>query len=96
MGDYRLSRAAARDISEIAKYTIEAFGLDQARRYRDSLKETFALLARHPRFGRDIEHIKPSYRRHQHGKHVIYYRRVSAGVVIMRVLHERQNPLRHL
>ena len=67
-----------------------------SRRYRNSLMETFELLARHPRLGRGIDHIKPSYRRHQHGSHVIYYRRAPEGIEIMRILHERQDPLRYL
>jgi plasmid stabilization system protein ParE len=35
MADYRLSKHAEKDLGDIAAYTIQNFGLKQARRYRD-------------------------------------------------------------
>ena len=37
MGDYRLTFRAESDLAQIADYTIEKFGIEQARRYRDVL-----------------------------------------------------------
>jgi len=45
VNNYRLSRLAAADLEEIAEYTIERFGINQARRYRDGLKTCFDQLA---------------------------------------------------
>ena len=41
MNNYRLSRLAVADLEEIAEYTIERFGIEQARLYRDGLKNLF-------------------------------------------------------
>ena len=45
MPRYRLSRRAAADVDEIADFTIEQFGIEQARRYRDMLETCFQTLA---------------------------------------------------
>ena len=50
MNNYRLSRLAADDLEEIAEYTIERFGIEHARRYRDGLKTCFVQLANNPAF----------------------------------------------
>ncbi|NKB54705.1 MAG: type II toxin-antitoxin system RelE/ParE family toxin [Alphaproteobacteria bacterium] len=96
MARYLLSKAAERDINQIADYTITSFGLDQARRYRDDLTKLFSSLAENPLMGRDHGHIRPGYRRHIHARHSIYYRVRDDRIEIMRILHERQDPLRHL
>ncbi len=93
---YLLSKEAEQDIAEIAEYTIAAFGIEQARQYRDGLIKTFVTLADSPLIGRDCGYIKSTYRRHVHISHVIYYRVQDDSVEIMRVLHGRQDPLRHL
>ena len=41
---YRLSRLADHDLANIAEYTIQEFGIEQARRYRDTLEKCFLTL----------------------------------------------------
>ena len=48
MARYRLSRLAARDLAKIADYTIDTFGIAQARLYRDGLHNSFQKLANAP------------------------------------------------
>lgn len=96
MARFVLTPAAARDLDRIADHTIERFGVHQARRYRDGLRATFELIAEHPLMGRDSAHIKAGCRRHAHAGHVIYYRLDGKRVVVLRVLHAAQDPLRHL
>jgi toxin ParE1/3/4 len=55
MADFRLSTRAAADLGGIARHTIEAFGVEQARRYRDDLEACFQTLAANPRLGRSAE-----------------------------------------
>ena len=38
MRDFRLTSCAESDLAEIADYTIETFGIEQARRYRNALE----------------------------------------------------------
>lgn len=63
MNKYRLSRLAASDLEEIAEYTIEYFGIEQARHYRDGLKECFIQLANNPEIGRKAEQLTLGLRR---------------------------------
>ena len=51
MAEYRLTRRAEADLSGIADYSIETFGIEQARRYRDQLEDCFETLAQNPRLG---------------------------------------------
>jgi toxin ParE1/3/4 len=45
--------------------------------------------------GRCCDHIRPGIYRMEVGKHVIFFRRDSAGIVVSRILHERMLPERH-
>ena len=57
MADVRLSCRAETDLAEIADYTIERFGVEQARRYRDDLEACFLNLAKNPGLGRRVEQL---------------------------------------
>jgi toxin ParE1/3/4 len=96
MADYRLSRRAAIDLQAIAEFTIERFGLERARRYRDELKTCFAELAANPTMGRRAEHLAPGLRRFEHQSHVVFYQQSDDGVLIVRILHSRMDVVRHL
>lgn len=96
MAEYGLTRSAERDLTSIADDTIGRFGISQAGRYRDSLFRTFESLAEHPEMGRDFGHVKEGCRRHEHGSHVIYYKITVAGILVLRLLHSRQDPETYL
>jgi len=95
MARYRLSRRGAADVEEIADYSIEQFGIKQARRYRDGLETCFQTLAENPRLGRSAEQLAPSLRRFEHQSHVVFYIPEDWGVLIVRVLHEKMDVPRH-
>lgn len=96
MADYRLSRLARLDLFEIADYTLETWGEEQAYRYVDGLEACFHLLAESPGIGRAYDHLRSGYRRLEHSKHIVFYRVDSEGVFIVRILHERMIPRRYL
>ena len=96
MTRYELTRFAERDLRRIAEYTIERFGINQARRYRDSLFRTFESLTEHPAMGRDYSHVKEGCRRHEHESHVIYYKITNSGILVLRLLHQSQDPTSYL
>ncbi len=96
MPEYRLSVRAAGDIAGIADYTIERFGIDQARRYRDGLERCFETLAENPLLGRSAEELAPDLRRFEHQAHVVFYKPEDWGVLVVRVLHESMDVPRHL
>lgn len=108
----RLTREAERDFAEIARYTVATFGADQAMRYAGLIERAFALLAEDPHRpasrGRDelrpgvrSMHLSRAAERRHAAAHVIYYHLAArAGgrqdLVVLRVLHERMEPLRRL
>jgi toxin ParE1/3/4 len=95
MPEYRLSARAAGDIAGIADYTIEQFGVNQARRYRDGLETCFSALAENPLLGRSTEELAPNLKRFEHGSHVVFYQARERGVLIVRVLHESMDAPSH-
>ncbi len=94
--EYRLSRLARLDLIEIADYTVDTWGAEQAHRYLDSLEACFRQLAEKPETGRLWTRIRPGYRRFEHLKHVLFYRPMKKGIFIGRILHQRMLPGRHL
>jgi len=96
MPDYRLSTRAAADIAQIADYTIERFGIEQARKYRDALEICFTTLAGNALLGRSAAALAPHLRRFEHASHVIFYKPHHDGVLIVRVLHESMDAPSHL
>lgn len=91
-----MTKAAKRDLVEIARYTLERWGDQQRRRYLAQLDARFRWLAKNPTLGVDSDHVRPGYWRHVEGRHVIFYRVLRGQVEIVRVLHVRMLPERHL
>ncbi|HTN40607.1 MAG TPA: type II toxin-antitoxin system RelE/ParE family toxin [Asticcacaulis sp.] len=96
MAKYVLSRKAEADLTAIVDFSLETFGIEQARLYYDGLINAFNRIAGHPQVGAAFDYIKPNTRRWVHGSHVIYYRMDASSVFIRRILHQSQDPLRHL
>ena len=96
MADYRLSRRAATDLEAIAAFSIDRFGIKQARRYRDELIACFSNLVTNPSLGRRAEQLAKGLRRFEHGSHIIFYTREGDDVFVVRVLHYRMDAGRYL
>ena len=97
MASFRISRKAVRDLVSIGRYTRKRWGEAQCAKYLGELNARFAALAEKPDSGRPCDDIRVGYRWYQHGRHVVFYRLGRDGVVeIIRVLHERMLPERHL
>lgn len=94
--EYRLSPEAQRDLEAIWLYTLEEWGLEQANRYTDELTHVFAQLAVSPQLGAACDHIRNGYSRSRVGRHVVYYRMTDYGIAVIRILHDRMLPSRHL
>ena len=96
MAPYRLARAATRDLSAIRRYTREHWGAEQARRYLRDLRGRMRWLAESPNRGQDRGSLGPSLRSFPQASHVIFYRRADVGIEVVRILHQRMEPMRHL
>jgi toxin ParE1/3/4 len=88
----RYSIRAERDLMEIADYTLNRWGVDQALRYLDELEACCCQLAASPALGRACDDILPRLRRMEHGKHVIFYRDAAGGILVSRILHQSMLP----
>ncbi|MEQ1953656.1 type II toxin-antitoxin system RelE/ParE family toxin [Mesorhizobium sp. CN2-181] len=84
---HRITARAERDLKDIYRYTVEAFGDKQAEKYLRELDAVFELLGDYPNMGRVYEG-----RTHQfvHGKHIILYRIGATEIVIGRIFHGAQ------
>jgi len=86
VADYKLSRAAERDLRDLLTYGIERFGAEQARRYADGLSARLDRIALAPLQFPEVDDIRPGYRRSVYGSHVIYFKSTSDCALIVRIL----------
>jgi toxin ParE1/3/4 len=93
---FRLSVRAEKDLMDICGYTLRTWGEGQASKYIDGLETCCQRVADDPGLGRACDDIRPGLRRMEQGQHVIFYRQEPAGIVILRILHRRMLPERHL
>ena len=97
MPRYILSKSAQRDLVGIADYTIENFGIKQSRKYRDSLVSCFLDLSNRPERGRLYLHKDDTLlMRYRHKSQIVFYKRINIGILIVRILEERMDFIRHL
>lgn len=92
------SRAAENDIISIVRSSISAFGDAQTVTYMAGIEKALNLLAAHPEMGAQFTHDRSGrvYRRYRCGSHIVYYRKRDADIFIVRLLHERILPGKHL
>jgi toxin ParE1/3/4 len=91
MAEFKLAPRAERDLEEIWHYTVEQWSVEQAENYVHGLIDAMDALAESPLRGRSAEEVRPGYRRHSVGAHVIFYVPKNYGVAIIRVLHQRMD-----
>jgi toxin ParE1/3/4 len=87
---FALSKRARADIKNIARYTLENFGLAQTEEYVAGLYHSFELLTDNPKLGREWH---AGRRRYIYRMHHVYYRLSHDRVFITHIRHSSQNPL---
>ena len=73
MGKFHLTNRAVADLSDIADFTIQTFGIEQARFYRDGLNNCFDILADNPQLGRSAAELAPNLKRFEYQSHAGFY-----------------------
>lgn len=96
MGRYKLTRDADADVAQIYQDGLGMFGVTQAEKYAAGMAERFSFLAEKKIRGSDYSDVRPELRRADYVSHAIYYRHTDYGVLILRILHGRMDPGRHL
>jgi toxin ParE1/3/4 len=95
MAKFRFSRRAEADLLAICDYTLRKWGKVQTARYLGELETCCQTLADNPGLGRPCDEVRPGLRRHEHGKHVLFYGQEREGILVSRILHQRMLPKRH-
>lgn len=95
MSQVHYSQAAISDIDQIWDYTFERWGVEQAERYTRELRDTCKDLAESRKSGRPV-HERAGYFRYSIARHVVFFKEQGNGIVVMRILHERMDLVRHL
>jgi toxin ParE1/3/4 len=96
MTDVLLRPEAEADIEEIADYTIERWGREQARSYVAALRADIASLSESSERFPVHEQTGLGLRRMGSGHHLVFYLVGAKVIEVVRVLHERRDPTREL
>lgn len=89
--NFRTSPQADEDIANAYVAGAVRFGVAQADRYQDGLFDTFRMLADNPQMARERLELVPPVRLHPYQAHMIVYVEFHGGILIVRVLHGRQD-----
>ncbi|MBQ9878417.1 MAG: type II toxin-antitoxin system RelE/ParE family toxin [Bacteroidales bacterium] len=98
MVKYRFTKEAAEDIYRIWSYTVDTWSEKQAQKYYSRLLAAFDKIAAKPlSYGKAYDIVYPGLRGEHVGRHIVFYfKQESKGVLIVRILHERMDYLKHL
>ncbi|QNE34506.1 type II toxin-antitoxin system RelE/ParE family toxin [Leifsonia shinshuensis] len=96
MTRFRFTPAARRDLSSIWDFTQETSDVRQAETYVTEIRAAIERIAADPERGRACDDIRTGYRRYAIGSHLLFYVANGDGVDVIRILHQRMDPTRHL
>jgi toxin ParE1/3/4 len=98
MSDYRLiiSPVAQNDLKDIYQFSLRNWGANQSLKYLENLKERFWALTEQPLLGIERFELLPGMRSLPVESHIVFYQVRSKQIEIIRVLHGRQDPNRHI
>ncbi len=92
----RISAKAQRDLEDIWTYSVSAFGESQTVAYVGQVRAALDLLLTNPRLARSADDVRPALRKFTVGSHVLYVRFDRTSLRLVRILHGRMDPRRHL
>lgn len=92
MARYELSNLADQKIAAIYEYSIAQFGEHKADEYFLGLHGLFEALALNPMIGREEVELGEGIRRFPYQSHLVFYKAVSRGVLILHIRSARQKP----
>ena len=90
------SQAARRDLRSIYRTSAAQFGLGQADAYRDGLLAALTFCAENPRSVRETENLSRPIRVHPFRSHIIAFMILEDSILVVRILHSRQDLKRNL
>jgi len=91
-----IAPAAKNDLKDIYQYGLRQWGQAQSDSYLSAIKDQFWSLTAQPLIGVERPELLPYTRSLAIQSHILFYRISANQVEIIRLLHGRQDPLRHL
>ena len=91
-----IAPAAKADLKYIYPYWLRQSGQAQSDNYLENIKDHFWSLTEQPQIGAERPELLPCVRSLPIESHTLFYRVSVDTVEIIRVLHGRQDPKRHL
>lgn len=89
-----LADPAKSDLRDILNFTARRWGRKQRSTYRQLIRDTISTLASSPSLGRARDDLSAGLRSYPAGSHLLYYLEVGDVIVVIRILHSRQDPTR--
>ena len=97
MGKFKLTSKAKEDLKNIARFTEKTWDKKQRNAYIKQFDNTFKLIAKKPKIGKDCSFIKEGYLKYPQGSHIIFYKEISEDeILIVRILHKQMDIRRNL
>ena len=91
-----IAPAAKTDLKDIYQYGLRQWGQTQSESYLENIKEQLWMLTEQPLIGVDRSEPLHCTRSLPVESHILFYRVTPDTIEIIRVLHGRQDPQRHL
>jgi len=91
-----LKPEAKEDLEKIYKHTFYNWGLEQAEKYQDDLYNSFQLISSKEKTGKSYSFGDKPYHKLHVRKHLVFYHIENDSCIIVRILHESIDLLKHL
>jgi len=92
MANYKLTKKAVQDLSQIWNYTFDNWSENQADKYYEELINHCSNIANEPQVGKQYDFLIEGLRGSKVNKHIIFYRRITdEEIEVERILHERMD-----
>lgn len=86
-----LRPGARRDLADIWRYTADQWGATQANLYTSAMVREIENALAFPGTGSPVAGLPKDYRKLTSGKHRIIYRCSDTDLIVVRIIHERQD-----
>jgi toxin ParE1/3/4 len=91
-----VSESAQADLRAIRRYSMRAWGPERTSQYMSDLRDTMKGLLRGTVTSRNRDDLRPGLLMATSGRHVIFFEADQSRVLVVRVLHDRMDYVRHL
>ncbi|MEE9493089.1 MAG: type II toxin-antitoxin system RelE/ParE family toxin [Gammaproteobacteria bacterium] len=91
-----IAPATKNDLKSIYHYGLRQWGQAQSVNYMAAIKDQFWSLTEHPLMGIERPELLPYTRSLPIQNHILFYRVTDNRIEVIRILHSRQDPQRHV